>query len=174
MRWPQVLLVAVGMLAAPGLALAGCPNLCEIGEASFTLEPELACANVRANSDDCDCGISVRIDNACELPLEARTFELRSCGPPGGPLTFGCTTVEPGEQGSFELPIHATGRTERTFILRYEEQDHLLSVAADVSSFDDGAICSAGGRTRRAGVPGWGALLAMTAAFALLRRSRRR
>lgn len=171
MRWSRVLLAAWVMLA-PGLAHAGCPHLCEISEAWFTLEPELACANVRVDSDDCDCGISVRIENTCELPLEARTFDLR-CGPVGSPLSSGCRSVEPTERGSFELPIHATGRTERMFTLHYEGQDHVLTVAADVSSFDDGAICSVTGRVARGGAPVWSALLAMTGVFVLLRRSRR-
>lgn len=172
MRWSAVLL-ALGVMVVPGVARAGCPNPCEIGEATVTLEPELECADVRVHSSDCDCGIAVEIGNACELPLDALSFEFRSCGPTGGPFVQGCRTVEASDQGTFEVPIHETGRRERSFTLRYDGGDHLLTVAADVSSFDDGAICSVTRHVGRGGAPGGGTLLVALGALALLRRQRR-
>jgi len=165
-------LFALGVTLAPGVARAGCPNLCEIDEATFTLEPELECANVRVHSDDCDCGITVQVGNDCELPLDALTFEFRSCGPIGGPFEYDCRRVERSDQGTFEVPIHETGSNEHAFTLRYDGRDHLLGVAAHVSSFDDGAICSVTRGVGWGGAPALGSLLAVVGALALLRRRR--
>ena len=163
----------VGVLVVPGVARAGCPNVCEIGEASLTLEPELPCANVSANSDDCDCGITLRVGNRCELPLDALSFEFRSCGPSSGPFTHGCSEVAPEEQGTLEQPIHELGLNEFRFTLRHDGADHVITVAADVSSFDDGAICSVSRGAGRGGGTGWGALVAAMATVAFWRRTRR-
>lgn len=159
-------------LLLPGVAHAGCPNLCEISEASFTLDPELECATVSALSDDCDCGFSFTVHNGCASTLQALSFRFQSCGPISGPFTKDCD-VEPSDRGRFEMPIHETGRTESAFTLRYEGQDHLLTVSADVSSFDNGAICSVGGRP---GVGGTPALMAFAFAgvVALVARRARR
>ncbi len=173
MRW-QGIVAFGGMLAAPAIAQAGCPNSCELGEATFTLEPELACARVEATSSGCDCGITLRVANECELALDALSFEFRSCGPSGGPFAFDCGEVPPGEQGTLEQPIHALGRNEFRFTLRHDGADHVIMAVADVSSFDDGAICSVtrgAGRTRALA---WAWMLAPLAALAWLRRTRRR
>lgn len=166
-------LLFLGVLVAPSVARAGCPNLCEISQATFTLEPELACANVRAVSSDCDCGIYVEIGNECELPLDALSFEFESCGSIDGAFDDDCRQVPPGEQGTFEEEIHELGRTERRFTLRYDGSDHVLTVAADVSSFDDGALCSVTGGAGRGGASGWVWLLAVAGALAWQRRARR-
>jgi hypothetical protein len=76
--------------------------------------------------------------------------------------------------GTFEIPIHETGRTESTFTLRYDGQDHVLTVSADVSSFDDGAICSVGGRPGGGGTPALMAFACAGVVGLLARRARRR
>jgi hypothetical protein len=165
--------VCCAALLVPGLARAGCPNLCEIGEASFVLEPELQCAVVSARSSDCDCGVSVSVDNDCASALQALSFSFRSCGPIGGPFTKDCGEVGVSDTGTFEIPIHETGRTESAFTLRYDGQDHVLTVSADVSSFDDGAICSVGGRPGGGGRPGSLAFACAGLAALVARRARR-
>lgn len=173
MRWLGALVFA-GMLLASGVAQAGCPNLCEIGEATFTLEPELACANVRATSSDCDCGITLQVGNECELPLDALSFTFRSCGPGGEPARRDCSELAPAEQGVHEQPIHRLGLNEFRFTLRHDGQDHVLTASAEVSSFDDGALCSVAQGVGRAGEAGPAWLLGALTTVALLRRTRRR
>jgi hypothetical protein len=160
-------------LLVPGVARAGCPSLCEISEASFTLEPELPCAVVSARSSDCDCGVSVSVDNDCALALQALSFSFRSCGSLGGPVTNDCREVEVSDRGTFEIPIHEIGRTESSFTLRHAEQDHVLAVSADVSSFDDGAICSVGGRPGGGGMPASLAFACAGLVALVARRARR-
>jgi hypothetical protein len=173
MRWLGALVFA-GMLLASGVAQAGCPNLCEIGEATFTLDPELACANVRATSSDCDCGITLQVGNECELPLDALSFTFRSCGPGGEPARRDCSELAPAEQGIHEQPIHRLGLNEFRFTLRHDGQDHVLTASAEVSSFDDGALCSVAQGVGRAGEAGPAWLLGALTTVALLRRTRRR
>jgi hypothetical protein len=173
MRWLGALVFA-GMLLASGVAQAGCPNLCEIGEATFTLDPELACANVRATSSDCDCGITLQVGNECELPLDALSFTFRSCGPGGEPARRDCSELAPAEQGIYEQPIHRLGLNEFRFTLRHDGQDHVLTASAEVSSFDDGALCSVAQGVGRAGEAGPAWLLGALTTVALLRRTRRR
>jgi hypothetical protein len=171
MRW-----LAVGMFAAmlvlPGVAQAGCPHLCEISEATFTLEPELSCANVKASSSDCDCGITLQVGNECELPLDALSFTFRSCGPNGEPARRDCSELAPAEQGIHEQRIHELGLNEFRFTLRHDGQDHVLTASADVSSFDDGALCSVPQGVGRAGTAGSAWLLGVVTTVALLRRTR--
>jgi hypothetical protein len=172
MRWLGASIVAV-MLASPSVARAGCPNLCEIGEATFTLEPELSCVNVRASSSDCDCGIMLQVGNECELPLDALSFTFRSCGPSSGPTRRDCSELAPAEQGIHEQPIHQLGLNEFRFTLRHDGQDHVLTASAEVSSFDDGALCSVTQGAGRAGASGWAWLFGAVTTAALLRRTRR-
>lgn len=172
MRWLMAL-AAAGALLVSGGASAGCPNLCEISEATFTVEPELPCAVVEARSSDCDCGIDLHVRNECEQPLDALSFEFASCGPSAGPFTMDCGVVAPTEQGRLEQPIHELGTSKFRFTLRHEGRDHVITTQAQVSSFDDGAICSVtrGAGRARSSSSAW--LFAALTTLALLRRGRR-
>jgi hypothetical protein len=105
-------------------------------------------------SNDCGCSVRLIVHNECATPIAAQNFEFESCRSMGVPARANCTSLAPKTQGHFEMLLGNIGLHQRAFTLLREGRAHALRVEVDVSSIDDGEMCSVGrvpGRRRTFG-----------------------
>jgi hypothetical protein len=145
--------VFVAAMLTHGSAQAGCGSVCVMSEPRLAVEPEFACAWAETMSNDCGCIVRLIVHNECATPLDALNFNFGDCRSMGVPASASCVSLAPKTQGSFEMRLNDTGRNERTFTLLSDGQEHAVRVEVDVSSIDDGGMCSAGGRPGSGGTP---------------------
>ena len=151
-------------LSQAPLARAGCPNTCTPVVGASRIEPPLDCATFTPLPQDCDCGLFVKVHNACSDSLEAQDFTLTCAG------TDGCKSVSAGADATITLPVSSNGH--KTWSLSVNEKnsgDHTLQLALDVSEFDDDSGCAFS--PRRAEFTPWA--LALLGLALMARRSRR-
>ena len=171
---PHVLAVALALSVGLGVpsAQAGCPSTCDIEATPAVVEPELACLTVTARGTSCDCDIELKLNNACEEPLDLIDFELTSCTVEGSvSRQQDCVTLGAGQQGILFLKIHSNGYKEYAFMLNSAGTDHSISVEARVQNYDGHPGCNLGSPPGTSSNHGRCYLLALVIA-GLVRRKR--
>lgn len=91
---------------------AGCPNLCELAADDPIVTPPLPCGTVRAVPNDCDCGLTLQIQNPCDGELEAVDFSFDACWEGSGPGEP-CSVLTRYQFGSHGISLDRLGSTKK-------------------------------------------------------------
>jgi hypothetical protein len=144
----------VAAMLTHGSARAGCGTVCVMSEPRVLVEPEFDCAWAETMSNDCGCSVRLIVHNECATPIAAQNFEFERCRAMGVPASANCASLSPKTQGDLELRLGHVGLQQRTFTFLEDGKAHALRVEVDVTSIDDGEMCSVGrlpGRRRTSG-----------------------
>jgi MYXO-CTERM domain-containing protein len=149
----------VSSIASLGVALvtahahAACLNKCDITATPAVVTPPLDCASIMANTENCDCGMELKLMNGCAGDIVASGFELDSCWGAADQRTP-CTAQHPDEFASVRVPLSTTGHRDYSFKLLADDGPHTVTFSSDVTSFGSGCSCNMPG-TSRTTAPLW-------------------
>jgi hypothetical protein len=175
--WIKIALaISTGLfvLALQSPAVAGCANYCELSAgASVAVTPALPCLMFDIEPDNCDCGLYVRIENACNSAVMAQGFTFQTCSSLDGSLENACATLEPDDVGSLHVRFDkngGTGAKQSSVALLSDATSYVAKLHAQVRSFGGHGGCSVGPGMRTS----WGILPALFAILCLTQLGRRK
>jgi hypothetical protein len=146
--WAVVLFGAAvaGSVSRTRVAHAGCPNPCDLTVGQPTIEPDLPCAEVEADIDDCDCEVTLDVFNRCTIRIVPVDFAFDSCWSLSGQtlLERDCSVVEPETKGLLRVKFDSIGEKETSLLIRSDGIDHTLRVTSNVTSLGSGGLCAIG------------------------------
>jgi len=138
--------IVLGSISLPRVALAACPNSCELAVGQPILDPPLPCAGEQARPETCDCGVSLQVGNGCQQPIEAVDFRFDTCwssSQDSNDFEHNCSVVQPDKIGTVKARLGDIGARELTFRLRSNGVEHTLKVTSSVTSLGkDAGTCS--------------------------------
>jgi hypothetical protein len=157
MRFLLGLLLTLGFGSVAARANAGCPNVCDMTVTMPEVTPPLPpCATVKTFAEDCDCGVRFQLLNSCDAPIETSGFEFDICW--NTTTEQPCTAAQPDQFASIETPLGVTGHQDYSYTLVADDGRHEVTFSTEVTSFDDGCVCTLPGA--RGGGSRWAWLVA--------------
>lgn len=152
MRYLLCLLTTLALGSVAARASAGCPNPCEMTVTMPAVTPPLACADIKVTAQDCDCAVELKVVNGCQAPIEASGFDFDGCW--DGTSWKPCAAIPPSQYGVVETPLGVTGHQDYSYELIADDGPHQVTFGSDVSSFNDGCVCTVPGARASVGA-GW-------------------